>query len=306
MSLRKLIVTLSLSCAAALPVVAGCGGSVNVGETHVGKEELFKTGNFTYDEYFEDVNGLQGSSKKAVEDEKAARVALGLALGTGETSMDRILELLKDKAEELAQSKNRVHFALEGLDDQAKPGAGKQITVTTTAAKGRAVPKEAADLAAAMEQTAKAEGQVWEKYGPMPEKAKHLTERGDTLQGTVGTEFESASKDKREEVYRELKAAKTIVAEIGDRCEKVVSNPTKFFKQGNDLLIAAANAEIKPPVKGQKGKPAKGAPPASKPKDAPAKPAAPPKAAPPEGEAKPSPKPKPAAPAAESAGDFNP
>jgi len=318
MSLRKLVASLALSCAALGPAIGGCGGSVNVGETHVGKEELFKTGNFTYDEYFEDVNGLQGSSKKAVDDEKAARVALGLALGVGETSMDRILELLKDKAEELAQSKNRVHFAFDGLDDKAMPAAGKQITITTSAAKGHAVPKEAADLGAAMEQTAKAEGQVWEKYGPMPDKAKHLTERGDTLEGNVATEFESASKDKREEVYRELKAAKTIVAEIGDRCDKVVGNSTKFFKQGSDVLTAAANAEIKPPVKGQKGKPGKGAAPPGKPKDAPKEPSkskdSPKDAAKPVAAAKPAappaaPKPaapKPAAPAAESAGDFNP
>src|SRR5580765_5008863 len=106
MWLRQLVVSLALASASFLPAIVGCGGSVNVNETHVGKEELFKTGNFTYDEFFEDVNGLQGSSKKAVDDEKTARVALGLALGTGETSMDRILELLKDKADELAQSKN--------------------------------------------------------------------------------------------------------------------------------------------------------------------------------------------------------
>jgi hypothetical protein len=294
---------------------AGCGGAVNVGETHVGKEELFKTGNFNYDEFFEDVYGLQGSSKKAVDDEKAARVPLGQALGVGETSMDRLLELLKDKADELAQSKNRVHLAIDGLDDQAKPAAGKQITVAPAAAKGRTVPKEASDLASALEQTAKSEGQVWEKYGPMPDRARHLGERADTLQSSVSTEFGNAKKDQREEVYRELNAAKTVAAEIAERCDKVAGNATKFFKQGSDLLAAAANAEIKPPVKGQKGKPAKSAPPAQKPKDAPpkdkpavAKPAAPapdakpaaPKAAPPDAKAH-----KPA-PASEPGADFNP
>jgi hypothetical protein len=138
----------------------------------------------------------------------------------------------------------------------------------------------------------------------MPDKAKHLSERADTLQGNVGTEFESASKDKREEIYRELKAAKSVIGEIGERCEKVAANATKFFKQGNEVLTAAANAEIKPPAKGGKGKAGKGAATPSKPKDAPEKPAAKPKPAAPEGE--PRPAPKPAAPAGESAGDFNP
>jgi len=68
-------------------------------ETHVGKEELFKTGNFDYDDFFEDLYGLQGSAKAIVADEKAARAPLGQALGVGETSIDRMLEVLRDKAE---------------------------------------------------------------------------------------------------------------------------------------------------------------------------------------------------------------
>ena len=88
---------------------------------------------------------------------------------------------LKDKADELAQSKNRVHFAFEGLDEQGKPARGQADHGRAAAAKGRAVPKEATDLAAASSRPPRAEGQVWEKYGPMPDKAKHLGERGDTL-----------------------------------------------------------------------------------------------------------------------------
>ncbi len=302
MSLGKLVVSLAFTGALLLTASSGCGGAMKVGETHVGKEELYKTGNFNYDEFFEDVNGLQGSAKKAVDDEKAARAPLGHALGVGETSIDRLLEVLKDKANEYAQSKSRVHLAIEGLDDQGKPAAGKQLTVAPTAAKGRAVPKDATDFAAALEQTAKAEGQVWEKYGPMPDRGRHLVERADTLQGTVGTEFESANKDKREEISRELKAAKTVASEIAERCDKVAGNATKFFKQGNEVLVAAANAEIKPPAKGPKGKAAKSSAPASKPKDAPARPAAASKPAAPEGDTKPVPKPA----AGEGAGDFNP
>jgi len=313
MLLRNLVVSFALVAGASLLSALGCcGGAVNVGETHVGKEELYKTGNFNYDEFFEDVNGLQGSSKKVVDDEKAARAPLGLALGVGETSMDHLLELLKSKADDLAQSKNHVHLELDGLDDQAKPAAGKEITVTATAAKGHTVPKDATDFAATLEQSAKAEGQVWEKYGPMPDKGRRLAEKADTLQGTVGTEFESVSKDKREEIYHELQAAKSVAGEIAERCDKVFVNVNKFFKQGNDALTAAANAEIKSPGKGPKGKPAKGAPPASKPKDAPKEPAKPkdapkesakPKDAPKESAKPAAPKP---APAGESTGDFNP
>ena len=37
----------------------GCGGGPKVEATTVGQEELFKTGNFNYDEYFEDLYGYQ-------------------------------------------------------------------------------------------------------------------------------------------------------------------------------------------------------------------------------------------------------
>ena len=256
--MRKAKIAVLLT-AAALGVTAlgapGCGGaSVNMAETHVGKEELFKTGNFDYDEFFEDVYGLQGSSKAIVGDEKAARASLGQALGVGETSIDRMLEVLRDKAEELAQSKNRVHFAIDGIDDQGKPLAGKTIEVTPSAAKGRAVPKEATDLASALEQMAQKEGQVWEKYAPIPDRSKRLVEKADALLGSVEKEFASLTREKKEEIQRELKAAKAVSEQIGELSEKVVANSVKFIKQSGELLTAAANAEIKPPEKGAKGK----------------------------------------------------
>jgi hypothetical protein len=270
-----------------------------MGETHVGKEELYKTGNFDFDEFFEDVYGLQGSAKAIVGDEKAARAPLGQALGVGETSIDRMLEVLRDKADEYAQGKNRVHFAVEGTDDQGKPLAGKQIEVTPSAAKGRPVPKDAADLAAALQQMAQKEGQVWEKYGPLPDRSKRLAEKADALRATIDKELASLSKDKRAEVERELKAAKLVSEQIGELSDKVVANAVKFIKKSNELLTVAANAEIKPPekaAKGAKGKPASATVP---PKEAPGKPKeAAPKAAPPD-------KPAPAKPA-EGGGDFNP
>jgi hypothetical protein len=176
-----------------------------------------------------------------------------------------MIEVLKDKADEFAQSKNRVHFAIEGLDDQGKPRAGTQISVTPSAAKGRTVPKEGTEFATALEQTARGEAQVWDKYGPVPDKGRRLTERAETLRGSIDTEF--ASKAKREEVRRELEAAKTVIGQIVERTDKVVTSSTTFLKQGNELLAAAATAEIKPPAKGAKGKSGKTAPPPGKSKD---------------------------------------
>jgi hypothetical protein len=305
MRTTKIALLFAAAFGVALGAVGCAGPSVNMAETHVGKEELFKTGNFDYDEFFEDVYGLQGSTKSMVGDEKAARAPLGQALGVGETSLDRMLEVLRDKADDLAQSKNRVHFAVEGVDDQGKPLAGKTIEVTSSAAKGHAVPKDASDLAAALEQTAQKEGQVWEKYAPLPDRGKHLVEKADALLGTVEKEFASLAHDKREEIGRELRAAKTVSGQIGELSDKVVANSVKFIKQSSDLLTAAANAEIKPQEKGAKGK-GKAPTPASapKPKEAAAKPKDAPPAKPASDKTadKPSPPQKPAS----EGGDFNP
>ncbi|HEX9297119.1 MAG TPA: hypothetical protein VF881_14850 [Polyangiaceae bacterium] len=311
MRVDKWVTWMAIAAAAAMPLFAGgCGGSsVSVSDTHVGRGEPYHTGNFNYDEFFEDVYGLQGSAKNVAEEEKAARAPLGQALGTGETSMDRMLDVLKEKADELAQNKNRVHIAFDGVDGEGKPLAGKQITVSATAAKGRAVPKEATELAQGLEQTAQKEGQIWEKYGPVPEKGKKLADKADSLIGSLETEFATSRKEKREEIEHELKAAKQVSEDIGERCEKVVATATKFLKQSGEVVTAAANAEVKPAGKGSKGKAGKAAPAGKskdkdkdkdKEKDAP-KPKDAPKAAAAE---KPAPPPK--APPPESGGDFNP
>jgi hypothetical protein len=304
--LTKLVATLALAlaCAATALGPAGCGGAaVNMGDTHIGREELYKTGNFDYDDFFEDVYGLQGSSKAIVTDEKAAREPLGQALGVGETSIDRLLEVLRSKADEFAQSKNRVHFAIDGIDDQGKPLAGKPIEVTTSAAKGRAVPREASDFASALEQTAQKEGQVWEKYGPLPDRSKRLIEKSDALRASLEKDFATLTKEKRDDIERELKAAKAVSEQIGELSDKVVTNAVKFIKQGGELLTAAANAEIKPPEKSAKG--GKGKPPAPPPKPGKETPAKPKETPPRTAGEKPAPAHAPT-PAADTGGDFNP
>src|SRR4051794_1396167 len=109
---------LALAAAGSLASISGCGHSLVLSQTHVGRQELYKTGNQSYDEFFEGVYDLQESTKTAQDDERKARVPLGQALGVGEASLDRMLDLVKTKADDLAQSKNRVHFAVEGVDEQ--------------------------------------------------------------------------------------------------------------------------------------------------------------------------------------------
>ncbi|HEY3594282.1 MAG TPA: hypothetical protein VGL13_10415, partial [Polyangiaceae bacterium] len=109
----------AFAIAAALAVVS-CS-SVKTADTHVGREELYRSGNFDYDDFFEEVNHLQAGSKNAEIDEKGARAALGVALGLGETSVDRMFEALRTKTEEMSLDKSRVRFELEGLDAEGRP-----------------------------------------------------------------------------------------------------------------------------------------------------------------------------------------
>jgi hypothetical protein len=286
----RIVIAIALASA-----MIGCAGSSsNIANTHVSKEELYKTGNFDYDEFFEDVNGLQGSAKSMVGDEKAARAPLGQTLGVGETSIDRMLEVLKDKADEFAQSKNRVKFEIAGIDEEGKPLAGKPIEVTPSAAKGRPLSKDAEDFASGLEQMIQKEGQVWEKYAPLTERSKRLAEKAGTLRGSLEKDFPALEGNKREDIAGELKAAKVVTEQIAELSDKVVANALRIVKKSGELLVAAANAEIKAPEKSAKwSKAGKSTVPIAKIKPSPSVP-------PPGSAAK-----KPSPPAA-SGGDFNP
>jgi hypothetical protein len=142
----------------------------------------------------------------------------------------------------------------------------------------------------------------------LTDRSKVLGGKAETLRGSLEKEFPALEGDKREEIARELRAAKVVAEQIGELSDKVVANAVRFIKQGGEVLLAAATAEIKPPEKGAKGvKPGKGAAPAArtkeahpKPKEIPAKSPAAEKSAP----ATP-PSTQPSSPG-EGRGDFNP
>jgi hypothetical protein len=237
--------------ASALPViaalaVAACGSTRRV-DTHVGHEELYRSGNFDYDDFFEDVNSLQLGSKNAEADERGARAPLGVALGLGETSVDRLLDALRARAQELSAGKARVHLSLEGLDEEGRPLAGQAPSVATSAAK-RPVSKDATQLARALGQTAQGEAQVWEKYASLPEKGRRLAGRAKELEASLDRDFMGASRAKREQVERELAAATAVSNEIADTCDKVVVTATRFLKEGREILVASASAQAPQPA----------------------------------------------------------
>src|SRR4051794_12387670 len=105
-SLSALAVAASMG---SVVLLGACGPKGGTTETHVARQDLYKTSNFTYDEFFEDVFNLQKESTKAVQSEKQARSPLiektegGGAAAEG--PIDPLVDLVKHRAEQLASDK---------------------------------------------------------------------------------------------------------------------------------------------------------------------------------------------------------
>jgi hypothetical protein len=225
----------------------GCGRSAGPPVASVAQEQLFRTGNFNYDEFFEDVNTLQLAVHESAADEKATRAPLGRVLGIGDDApRAMLLERLGLLLEGQAQSKAHVQFIMEGVDPRGAPLAGKSITVTAGAAKGHSVPKEIATLARATERAAGAAGLVWEKYGFLAEKGRRLSAKAVVLSSEASAAFASEPEPKRVRVDAELKAAKVVTLEIAGRCDEVVKSAGAFVKQTREIIIAAEKTDANP------------------------------------------------------------
>jgi len=195
---------------------SGCGHATSAGaHTKVASAELYKTGNSQFDEFFDDLYDVQQKSKGATQDERAARAQLA-SLVRAEDSVDDLLRKTRARADELAQSKAKVHLDFEGADEQGKPLAGKPITVKVRA-KGHANPKDVADFATSLEGCAKAEGQAWEKYAPLSDRSRRLADKAAALLEQVDKQFES--QEKRSEVKAELASSKTSLKQIADQTD---------------------------------------------------------------------------------------
>jgi hypothetical protein len=242
------------SLAILLLSAVSCGGSVKATDTHVGREEAYRTGNFDYDEFFEDVASLQATAKNALAEEKSARAPLGQALGVGETSLEKLLETFQAKAEQLATNKSRVHLFFLGIDEQGRPLAGKKIAVTAISGSKQQVPKDAAHIAAALGQSAQGEGQIWEKYAPLPDKGRRLEAKAKELRQSLAADFAQTPKEKRNQIEQELNAAEQASGQIAEDCATVVAAALKFLKEGSEIVVAAATAELKTPAVTRPGK----------------------------------------------------
>jgi hypothetical protein len=306
--------------AAALSIAPACqllNNRVTVGETRVGQGKLYQSDNPTYDEYFDGVHAVQSQTIDAVEQEQKAREPLEHALGTRNSPPERLVELTHQRMKG-GREGPPVHFVVAGLEAPKESETPKKVVATVTVADEAAVPSGERDLVKGLEETAKMEAEIADKFGPISVRAKHLLARHGQLVASLGRDFTTTSR--REEVSHELGASKLILTAVADRADKVAASARAFLKGMAEAF--PATSEATPPPKEEpahngngRGKSKKNIAPSPKPKPpaAPAKPkpepvskAEPAPKAEPETMPEPPPPPKPPPKPKPPAEDFNP
>jgi hypothetical protein len=216
-----------------------CVKRSQTGETHVGRGEPFRTGQMAFDEFFEDVNTLQRDTKSIKPDEAKALGRIGTVLGLSQPSVQTVFVGVKERVRTFAEAKKgKAFFVLEGIDDHGRPLPGKQITVTASGPRGRAAAKDAQDFAAALDEAAKGVGQLADKTYPMAEKARHRISEADRLRAQIDSEF--SSNNKRQEVEREIDAAKKVLADIAQTCDQASAATSGFLVDSRQLFASVA------------------------------------------------------------------
>jgi hypothetical protein len=198
-----------------------------VGETRVGQGKLYQSDNPTYDAFFEGVHAVQTQTVDAVDEEAKARAALEHALGTRNATPERLVELTKERMKR-GREGTPVHVAVTGLEVEKGGDPPKKVVVSVTVPDEAAVPPSQRDVIRALEESAKSEGEIVEKFDPVKVRARQLLARHGQLVTSVNRDFSTLSR--RQEVSHELGASKLVLGAAAERAEKVSTNARSFLK----------------------------------------------------------------------------
>jgi len=320
---------------------AGCAPRpVTLGQTQIGQGKLYQSGSVTYDRFFQDTHAVQLEVMRADEDEYAARAPLEKALDARGATLEKLYELSVARAKKGGEdSPPIVYVMVSGMEpareskenkepaengevpkgdapkDGTKEGAkepahdakeGPKPTKTMVAVVPlETVPADQKPFVKALTETARSEGEILDRFGPVMAKAAQLGALSDELAEGVDKEF--SGRRLRKDVNQELGAAKLILGATEERARLVSTRARAFLKGLSEALKPPPEAAPPPPPppaapekpaakpgkgrRGGVGKPAKPAGAETAPAPNPDTPAAPAKPA--------KPKPKPAE-------DFNP
>jgi hypothetical protein len=107
-----------------------------------------------------------------------------------------------------------------------------------------------------MEKSSQAVARVWERCGPLTEKGRRHAAKAAELLGSMKNDFASASKDTKENVEQELRAAQRLSNETAEQFTRVVDDALKFLKKGSQIVVASASVDTETPGARPPGKPA--------------------------------------------------
>src|SRR5882672_8327197 len=136
-------------------ILASCAPPATVGETHVGRGELYRAGSAPYDEFFQAAHDAQTKAILVLEEDKKARRPLAEALGQkSDAPLDQLAKPAKVRAKKYARGGAALRLETRGLDREGKPIDGKKIAVTVKGAESVASDAEGKAFSDALAVTA--------------------------------------------------------------------------------------------------------------------------------------------------------
>ena len=219
--------------------VAGCriDRPAASGESRVKHGKLYQSDNPTYDDFFESVHAVQSTASDALDDEAKARAPLERAMGTRNTTPERLVELTKERVKR-GREGPPLHVVVTGLDLEKQGEKPKDVVATVTVPDEAAVPSNQRDIVKALDESAKSEAEIATHFESIVLQARRLSARQAQLLASLSRDFTTPSR--RDEVSRELGDAKPVLDGVAERAEKA-SNSARSFLKGMALAFPSSS-----------------------------------------------------------------
>ncbi|MCU0681754.1 MAG: hypothetical protein MUF34_05775 [Polyangiaceae bacterium] len=177
--------------------------------THVGRSQLYRSGQITYDRYFAAVHQLQEEVARAPAERRVARAELAHALGLlPESATGRVVTEMHERAVDLSKSGH--WFRVEGYR-----------AVTEGAAPGAPVRS----VGQALDACLRSEEQAAERLRQVPIRARALWDLTRSIEGGLDADFFGF---KRKEVKAEVAAVKRSLRMLSDESTARLLEGEKF------------------------------------------------------------------------------
>lgn len=193
---------LLIACHPAASASAGAHGS---GATSATSVRAVTTGNPLYDEFFDEVTSLQSDIANTASEQAISLKPLQSELGAEGGHADMIAEKAGARAQELSTS---VRLDVRGISAEGVAIPGEGVVVKVAAGGADPSPKGRA-FTAALEKTAKAEGEQVTTFFALALRARKLKTKVEPLRGEIPKELDGRSPDDQKRVDDALVSARS-------------------------------------------------------------------------------------------------